>query len=110
MPGVVIAVKFETRWRTVPYRVELDDGMRVFCPLDDDMCIQQCDLPVPRDPAAIPDKDKLPVTIVTGFLGAGKTTLVNYILTEKHGMRIAVIENEFGAVNIDQDLVQDNLK
>lgn len=36
------------------------------------------------------------VTILTGFLGAGKSTLVKRILTERHGMRIAVIENEFG--------------
>jgi hypothetical protein len=38
------------------------------------------------------------VTIVSGFLGAGKTTLVNHILRGDHGMKIAVIENEFGAV------------
>lgn len=42
--------------------------------------------------------DKIPVTIVSGFLGAGKTTLVNHILRGDHGMKIAVIENEFGAV------------
>lgn len=39
---------------------------------------------------------KVPVTIITGFLGAGKTTLVNRILTEQHGKKLAVIENEFG--------------
>ncbi|QJW97044.1 CobW family GTP-binding protein [Frigoriglobus tundricola] len=49
--------------------------------------------------------DRVPVTILTGFLGAGKTTLVNHILTAQHGKRIAVIENEFGEVGIDQDLV-----
>jgi len=48
------------------------------------------------------DSEKLAVTVVTGFLGAGKTTLVNYILREQHGKRICVIENEFGAVNIDE--------
>ena len=44
------------------------------------------------------ENEKIPVTIVSGFLGAGKTTLVNHILRGDHGMKIAVIENEFGAV------------
>ena len=48
---------------------------------------------------------KVPVTILTGFLGSGKTTLLNRILTEQHGKRIAVIENEYGEVGIDQALV-----
>ena len=43
--------------------------------------------------------------VITGFLGSGKTTLLNRILTEDHGQRIAVIENEFGEIDIDSDLV-----
>jgi len=50
-------------------------------------------------------KQKVPVTILTGFLGSGKTTLLNRILSEEHGKKIAVIENEYGEVGIDQGLV-----
>ncbi|OAM90376.1 GTP-binding protein [Termitidicoccus mucosus] len=50
-------------------------------------------------------KNPIPVTILTGFLGAGKTTLLNRILTEQHGKKIAVIENEFGEVGVDNQLV-----
>jgi G3E family GTPase len=51
----------------------------------------------------------IPATILTGFLGSGKTTLLKRILTEQHGQKIAVIENEFGEENIDNDiLVQDS--
>ena len=55
--------------------------------------------------AAVRQRAKLPVTILTGFLGSGKTTLLNYILREYHGKRIAIIENEFGEISIDSDLV-----
>ena len=48
----------------------------------------------------------LPVTILTGFLGAGKTTLINYLLEHNQGERIAIIENEFGAVNVDGALLK----
>jgi G3E family GTPase len=48
---------------------------------------------------------RIPVTVLTGFLGSGKTTLLNRILTEQHGQRIAVIENEFGEIGIDHELV-----
>lgn len=50
-----------------------------------------------------------PVTIVTGFLGSGKTTLVNRLLQEQHGMKLAVVLNEIGEVNLDSELVMQSL-
>ncbi|MGW2373483.1 CobW family GTP-binding protein [Kitasatospora sp. NPDC001683] len=57
--------------------------------------------------AATTEDGRVPVTVLTGFLGSGKTTLLNRILTEQHGLRIAVIENEFGEVGVDDALVLD---
>src|SRR3954466_15540889 len=51
------------------------------------------------------EDNMVPVTVLTGFLGSGKTTLLNRILKEQHGKRIAVIENEFGEVGVDSELV-----
>ncbi|MEK6921081.1 MAG: GTP-binding protein, partial [Nanoarchaeota archaeon] len=50
-------------------------------------------------------RQKLPVTIITGYLGAGKTTLVNHILTNNKGTKFAVIVNEFGEIGIDNQLI-----
>jgi len=55
-------------------------------------------------------EDLVPVTVLTGFLGSGNTTLLNHILTASHGKKLAVIENEFGDVGIDDALLAQNTK
>ena len=80
----------------MPYQVKLDDGKLIFAPADVDRVVRLA--PDGPDSALldedfieeVPDKDKLPVTVITGFLGSGKTTLINHILTEKHGVRVCV--------------------
>jgi G3E family GTPase len=47
----------------------------------------------------------MPVTIVTGFLGSGKTTLLNHVLDNRQGLKVAVIVNEFGDIDIDSQLL-----
>ncbi|WP_431263926.1 CobW family GTP-binding protein [Roseateles chitinivorans] len=58
-----------------------------------------------QTPTPAPASALIPATILTGFLGSGKTTLLKRVLTEAHGQKIAVIENEFGEENIDNDIL-----
>jgi len=50
---------------------------------------------------------KIPVTVITGFLGSGKTTLIRHLLQNNQGRRIAVLVNEFGEIGIDGELLRD---
>lgn len=85
------------RGRSAPYQIKLDDGRLIFAPLDDDRVIKAL--------TGLLADGKIPVTILTGFLGAGKTTLLNYILRANHGKKYAIIENEIGAVGVDNQLL-----
>ncbi len=49
---------------------------------------------------------KIPVTVITGFLGSGKTTLIRHLLQHNQGRRIAVMVNEFGELGIDGELIR----
>jgi len=57
------------------------------------------------DPTLLHTMALIPATILTGFLGSGKTTLLKRVLTEAHGQKIAVVENEFGEENIDNEIL-----
>jgi len=72
---------------------------------DEELKVKRARLSAPAEDEKKKD-DKVPVSVLTGFLGSGKTTLLNHILGANHGKRIAVIENEFGEVGIDDNLVK----
>ena len=52
------------------------------------------------------DYEKLPVTVITGFLGSGKTTLIRHLMQNPGGKRLAVVVNEFGDVGVDGDILK----
>lgn len=60
---------------------------------------------MPEGAAVTKDRDQIPVTVIGGYLGSGKTTLLNHLIRQNQGRRIAVLVNDFGAINIDVQLI-----
>jgi len=69
----------------------------------------ECDVAQVIEMNPLEDSEKLPVLLVTGFLGSGKTTLMNHILTGNHGKKFAIIQNEFGSVDVDGEFLSQKL-
>lgn len=91
---------------------DVDDSPRLPLPVDDGL-FDEDKVVLSSGEGSVADgilrqipKVGLPVTILTGFLGSGKTTVLNYILKAPHGLRIAVLVNEFGEIDIDSQLVE----
>ena len=83
-----------------------DDTSRWMCDKHPYYIIFSCIYFENREMTSPFEKKRIPVTIVTGYLGSGKTTLLNHILNGNHGKKFAVIENEFGAVGVDDGLLK----
>lgn len=92
-----------------PLAVPLEAHEMIESPTDDETTMQdRSDSAVLSTEPATTSSSPVPVLLLTGYLGAGKTTLVNYILTEKHGYRCAVLLNEIAdTADVEKALVRD---
>eukprot|EP00441_Pelagodinium_beii_P006560 CAMPEP_0197705882 /NCGR_PEP_ID=MMETSP1338-20131121/126668_1 /TAXON_ID=43686 ORGANISM="Pelagodinium beii, Strain RCC1491" /NCGR_SAMPLE_ID=MMETSP1338 /ASSEMBLY_ACC=CAM_ASM_000754 /LENGTH=470 /DNA_ID=CAMNT_0043289791 /DNA_START=153 /DNA_END=1562 /DNA_ORIENTATION=- len=107
--GLSIELIANVIWNTKDAKKALNPNDLVgSCFQSGDTCGVHGDVESADTPHELPEESKIPITILTGFLGAGKTTLLNYILEQQKGKKIAVIENEFGEVAIDDALLTQN--
>lgn len=106
--GSPVEVQLQVIWNIATPKAALNPSAKVSAHLaaGDTFGIHGDTMPVQADKKEIKEEDKIPVTILTGFLGSGKTTLLNYILQEQKEWKIAVIENEFGEISIDDTLLK----
>lgn len=104
--GLDIQLAANVAWNTKQPKKALDtkDPLHLHFACGD-TCGIHGDIEKAGAPAKLPEEEKIPILILTGFLGAGKTTLLNYILEQQTEKKIAVIENEFGEVAIDDALL-----
>merc|ERR550532_337754 len=103
-PSMQIPFKFESKEH--PFKVNPNDKVGQHFTSGETFGVYGDLLPLRPDEVPKSEEDKTPVTILTGFLGSGKTTLLNYILQEQRDLKLAIIENEFGEISIDDALLK----
>jgi len=106
--GTPLSLQINVLWNTKDHKKALNPNEKVgqHFVSGDTFGVYGDIAPAEARPVFKEEAEKVPVTILTGFLGSGKTTLLNYILQEQKEKKIAIIENEFGEISIDDALLK----